>query len=87
MRRRIPALTELSVRRMDKNVRSVFEQCKTLARLRASLMDEVSEPAAKAPGIGLRRLYAVTAGIRLNGALFSLQRPRLPSYVTHPKDN
>jgi len=39
---------------MDKNAWSVFEQRKALARLRASLMDEASRPAAEAQG----RVYA-----------------------------
>jgi len=42
---------------MDKNARSVFEQCEALARLRASLRDEASRPAAEPTGRYLRRLY------------------------------
>lgn len=60
MRRRIPALTELSVRRMD----------------------EASEPAAKTPGMVLRRLCAGNAGIRLSDARFVLQRHPLFSQVS-----
>ena len=52
---------------MDKNAGSIFEQRKALARLRASLMDEASKPAAEAPGMGSRRLYAALLCDRLNG--------------------
>ncbi|GME43495.1 hypothetical protein ACJ2_29590 [Pantoea sp. QMID2] len=39
------------------NAGSVFEQREALARLRASLMDEASSPAAEPTGMYLRRLY------------------------------
>ncbi len=42
---------------MDKNAGSIFEQREALARLRASLMDEASSPAAEPAGMYLRRLY------------------------------
>jgi len=46
---------------MDKNAGSVFEQREALARLRASLMDEASRPAAEPAGMYLRRLYGTPA--------------------------
>jgi hypothetical protein len=45
-------------------------------------MDEASEPAAKTPGMVLRRLCAGNAGIRLSDARFVLQRHPLFSQVS-----
>lgn len=53
-----------------------------MTELSVRRMDEASEPAAETPGMGLRRLCAGNAGIRLSDARFVLQRHPLFSQVS-----